>query len=176
MRYIFLVICASVVLAIALAVGCTATGNQRPLVAEASPLGTIRQEATPEDCLQLSGVWRTYEFPQGTEKNMCGDEPCEGEGYSGPLKLECQEGKVIGSKLLMFASHPAPGKEVRASIVATWEKGKLLLSYTDSSQCLVTYTVSLKDKKLAGDFSVRDCVGKNWRGDRGEFLAIKSSN
>jgi hypothetical protein len=179
MRFCTLWIHGFVMLTTVFVIGCFVQGNQytnSPSTNEIKPLETTlqEQEIASDICRELSGNWRTYEIPQGKLKQICGDEPCEGEFYGGPLKLECQNGKVSGSKLLMYASHPLPGEEIRSPIESSWKSGKLLLSYVDSAKCLVTYAVLIKDKKLVGEYSVQDCIGKNWRGTHGEFLAVKS--
>jgi len=105
---------------------------------------------------------------------MCGDTPCEGRGYAGTLTLGCRGRKIEGSKLLMYASLPPPGKAITAPLEAVQDRDRLTLRFTDSSGCRVEYSASLKDGRLTGVYSRQGCAGPDWGKGRGNLLVTKS--
>lgn len=168
MRCQHLLIRSTVVLVAVIAIACTLNQEQTATYTAAGKVKkeeTTLQEIPPEVCKMLAGDWGTFETPQGVQKKRCGNLPC---GYRGPIKLDCHEGKITGSKLLMYASHPLPEREIRAPIDAFWTDGKIVLKYTDSQKCSVTYMASVTWEELVGEYQVLDCGNKETRGD---FLA-----
>ena len=132
----------------------------------------VRKGAGDITCSELSGVWRTYELRPGRDPKMCGDTPCFGVDYSGPLEFECRDEKIVVTKTIMYASYPPPGRRVTAPVEVKLEGESLTLNYTDNL-CPISYAVKLQDGKLVGEYSMEGCAGPRFRGSRGVFLATK---
>jgi hypothetical protein len=170
MRFQHYINCIVAITILVIIIGCTANQGrnfQQTIIPSPKQEDKKTEKIPPDICNLLTGDWRTFETPQGVERRMCGELPC---GYRGPLKLNCLEGKITGSKLLIYASSPSPEREIRASIEASWSNEKLILTYTNNQKCLITYTVSVKGADLVGQYSRRDCGDKD---EEGEFFAKK---
>lgn len=145
------------------------TGAARHQGNKSPQAGELRR---PPTCQELEGSWRSYEFRPGADVEMCGDAPCYNLGYAGPIKFECHNGDIAGSKILSYSSFPSPG-EARATPFDIKVEGDLLLISHKDNQCLITYSVRLQGRQLAGEYTMENCSGPRRRGDRGKFLAVK---
>jgi hypothetical protein len=153
---------------------CTVQSNPGPARHDTTQSLRAGAPRRPPACRELEGSWRSYEFRPGADVEMCGGAPCYNLGYAGPINFECQSEGIAGSKILSYASFPSPGRAHTTPLDIKVEGDQLLISHKDN-QCLITYAVSLRDDQLAGEYTMENCAGPRWRGDRGKFLAVRFS-